>query len=221
MALTITVCGSASGSYPPEEAALALAVAAEGPDRAEVARQVGDTHTRLGAQLRGLADSGAVGTWSSGDVRTYSHQAYDGPGQPGRTVHVATVSVAATFTDLEALSRATTEWLGDPLLTLSGVQWRLRRDSHQARTVEVRRAAVADAVAKAQHYADALAAGVIQPVEIADAGMLVDREGPVRPVRTLGAVDLAAGTPEQAGVELRPRDVEIRVAVDARFTAER
>ena len=54
------------------------------------------------------------------------------------------------------------------------IEWTLITAHHDELVLEVRNRAVQDAVTRAQQYADALGLGAIQPVAVADAGMLAD-----------------------------------------------
>ena len=81
-----------------------------------------------------------------------------------------------------------------------------------------RRAAVADALERAQAFAAALGLGNLAPVALADPGMLGDQAGSAAD-RMIEVASLR--TMKDAGGELAftPRDIELRAAVDARFVA--
>ncbi|WP_006243903.1 SIMPL domain-containing protein [Mycolicibacterium tusciae] len=99
---------------------------------------------------------------------------------------------------------------------MSRVEWALTAKQREALLIDVRARAVSDAVSRAQQYADALGLGLIQPVAIADAGMLntSPESGPqaahMRVMAAPGAGPVA---------ELVPKHIEVSAAVEARFVA--
>jgi uncharacterized protein len=79
--------------------------------------------------------------------------------------------------------------------------------------------AVRDSVPRAQQYADALGLGEIRPIAVADAGMLAPGPQPHTGAGP-GYLRAAAAAPMgRVDVELAPQDIEVSVAVDARFEA--
>ncbi|MCW2825191.1 MAG: hypothetical protein JWQ91_2108, partial [Aeromicrobium sp.] len=84
---------------------------------------------------------------------------------------------------------------------------------------EVRKAAVDDAVAKAQSYANAVRRGKVTAVQLADPGMLTSPGDGAQgaPVLHQAAYGLAGEGPE---LDLTPEEIVIRVEVDARFRAD-
>ncbi|GAB3301846.1 DUF541 domain-containing protein [Epidermidibacterium keratini] len=222
MTMTITVAGSASATYPPERARVSLSVRAARPERETATSEVATVQTRLRGELTELESSGALTTWSSGNVSSYSYRPWDRDGNQLDTEHVAQVEIEATFADLEAISPAVDRWLRDPLVTMHDVYWHLTKDSRHRRSAEVRRTAVEDAVMKAQAYADALGAGTVEPVEIADQGML-QRGTPAAGPRQAYAMAAPGGPPGGSApdaIELSPKNITLRVSVEARFSAQ-
>jgi uncharacterized protein YggE len=93
--------------------------------------------------------------------------------------------------------------------------WDVLERSRRVHEAELRRAAVDDAVNRAQTYADALRRGRVVPSRIADAGLL-DGGGP-RPY----AMKLESAVADTDGsLQLTPQPVLIRVAVEAGFVAD-
>jgi uncharacterized protein YggE len=72
-------------------------------------------------------------------------------------------------------------------------------------------------VTRAQRYSDALGLGPVRPVAIGDAGMVArpPEEASSPPMMRAMAVR-AASAPE---IEFAPADIEVSVAVDAKFVA--
>jgi len=84
---------------------------------------------------------------------------------------------------------------------------------HDSSTSETCRA-VDDAVAKAQAYSDAVGRGPVRAIQLADPDMLAT--GP----QARSMPMMATAAPDAAStLELRPEDIQIAVAVDARFVA--
>lgn len=222
MTISITVSGSADATYPPERARVSLTVRAARSERETAASEVATAQARLRDELTELESRGVLTTWSSGNVASYSYRPWDRDGNQLDPEHVAQVGIEATFADLEAISPAVDRWLRDPLVSMHDVYWHLTKDSRRQRSAEVRRTAVEDAVMKAQAYADALGAGAVEPVEIADQGMLqrgTPGAGP-RQAYAMAAPGGAPGGPAPEAIELSPKDITLRVSVEARFSAQ-
>ena len=87
------------------------------------------------------------------------------------------------------------------------------RETRRDRERELRRAAVDDAIVKAQAYSDAVGRGPVVPVLLSDPDM-----APRVPQASRRAMPMAvAAGPPPPSLELRTDDIEIGVAVDARF----
>ncbi|MGB3485898.1 MAG: SIMPL domain-containing protein [Mycobacterium sp.] len=218
MATEITVRGSFSEFQQPERATVHAAVDFEGPDMQPVYDTVALGLEAVTASITPMVD-GPVTWWSAGQLRTSSHRPWNQDGKQLPLVHRAGVEVEVKFRDFAALSH----WVGQhvvgtPGFRVSRVEWALtevRRDQLRAQACT---RAVQDAVERAQQYADALGLGAVQPVAIADAGML---DAQLRPDTNEGqAFVRAASAGHGAGiVELVPEDIEVTAAVDARFVA--
>jgi uncharacterized protein YggE len=218
VSVEVTVRGSAERRAQPERATVHVSVESEGGSRDDVFGTVRETAATLSAQLSQLADVGAAAEWSSDQLRTWSERPWHKSGHQLPQVHHARAEFRATFTDFDELSR----WIAGTValdgVMVSHVEWALT-DAHRDELIEqVRAAAVADAVAKASSYANNLGLTRLQPVAIADPGML----GGKRHDEPMRAVALAAtySADSGGGVRFTPQDVVVQAAVDARFTAE-
>ncbi len=219
MSTTIAVTGRAEEKIAPELGAVTLSVGAQGAQRDEVYSRTSTAHERLLAEVRGLEASGALDTWSAGQLRVWSYRPWNTEGKQLPLVHQANADVEVTFTDLTRLG----EWVGEAAnadeLTIGGVEWRLTDATRQRVQEAAQRGAVADALTKAQVYASALGLGAPTPVELADHGMLSTQPQPIAPkvmaMRTAG--DFGGGAP---ATEFAPAELVIEASVDARFTAE-
>ena len=74
----------------------------------------------------------------------------------GKPRHEARVGMRAEFVDVEALEGFVDAWVPREGVTVDHLHWDLTPDNRRLRETEVRREAVADAVAKAADYAEAL-----------------------------------------------------------------
>lgn len=218
MTLDITVRGSAEQHHPAERATVTLAAVVEGDDKHDVFAAAVDIQEPLTAQLRDLVGLHAVQTWSSDQVRVFSHRPWEGDGRRGPMLHVAKVRVRAEFTDFERLSGFLDHWSGVDGVEVGAIAWDVSAKSRRLHEAEVRKAAVDDAVGKAQAYADAVRRGRVVAAQIADPGML---SGPGEASAAM-MKPVAFGRGEGLGAELdlTPEEIVIRVEVDARFTAD-
>lgn len=217
MTLDITVRGFAESTYPAERGTLALAVVLEGPDRDEVTSTAVDLHDQVTSQLEQLRERESVSQWSSDQVRVMSHRPYD-EGRRQAPIHVTRVEVSAEFVDFERLSGFVDYWAGRDGVEVGGVAWDVAERDRRLFESEVRKAAVDDAVHKAQAYSDAVRRGKVTAYEIADPGMLAgghDAGGGPQPMFARMASDVGGG----AALTLTPAPIVIGVSVDARFTA--
>lgn len=221
MTLDITVRGSAEQHHPAERAAVSLAVAIEGSDKQHVFSGAMAVQEPLTGQLKDLVGLQAVTSWSSDQVRVFSHRPWDGDGsgKRGATVHVARVQVRAEFTDFERLSGFLDHWSGVDGLEVGGIAWDVSAKNRRTYEAEVRKSAVDDAVSKAQSYANAVRRGKVVAVQIADPGMLAG-PGDLQPsaLHKVASFGLADGS--GTDLDLTPEEIVIHVEVDARFRAD-
>ena len=217
MPTTIAVTGHAEERIAPELGAVTLSVGGSGAARDDVYGRTSAAHERLLAAVRELEASGVLEKWSADQLRVWSYRPWNNEGRQLPVVHQASADVEVVFRDLGRLG----EWVGDTAgsdeLTIGGIDWRLT-DATRTRVQETaQRAAVADAVAKAQVYASALGLGTPVPVELADHGMLSSQPTPMPKAMMMRAVaDMGGGAP----TEFAPQDLVIEASVDARFTAD-
>ena len=218
MTLEITVRGSAEQRFAAERATVALAASIESADKQQVYDDAVSVLKPLVLQLRELADRGAVSTWSSDQVRVYSHRPWDAEGVRGELHHVARLKISAEFTDFERLSGFVDYWAGRDGIEIDGIDWDVTPRNRRSYEVDVRKAAVDSAIAKAQAYADAVRRGRVIALQIADPGML-NGDGDQAPIplvmtASVGSEDTAAH------LDLTPDEIVIHVDVDAIFSAD-
>ena len=138
MTLEITVRGSAELRYPTERAVVSMVAAIEGPDKQQAFADAVAIQEPLTQQLRDLADRNAVITWSSEQVRVFSHRPWLGDGQRGDLTHVARLDVSAEFTDFERLSGFLDYWSGTEGVEVSGIGWDVSVKNRRAYEAEIR-----------------------------------------------------------------------------------
>ncbi len=217
MSLSITVRGTAEEIYPAERAIVDVAVAIEGEDRAAVAAEAGTLLAPLTEQLGQLHDRQVVTSWSAGQVRVFSHRPTDHEGRRLAVVHVARVEITAEFADFERLSGFVDFWSGREGVEIVGLRWDVAAKNRRVYEAEVRRAAVDDAVQKAQGYANAVRRGRVVPVEFADPGMLSSQPDAPTPMYARVSADMGGGG---SGIAVTPEPIVVSAAVDARFTTD-
>ena len=176
MSTEITVRGSFSAFQPPERGTVNATLAYEGAEMEPVYDRVARDLETLKSSIVPLKDEGTVTWWSADQLRTWSNRPWNDEGKQLPLVHHASVGVEVKFRDFTALSR----WVGQHIADMEGfrvsrVEWALTAKQREMLLADVRTRAVRDAVTRAQQYADALGLGTIEPVAIADAGMLNTR----------------------------------------------
>jgi uncharacterized protein YggE len=220
VATVIAVRGNAEERIDPELGAVSLSVGVSEPERDLAVTRTTEAHERLIAAVRELEASGALDTWSAGQLRVWSHRPWNAEGKQLPMVHQTSAEIEVIFTDLEKLG----EWVSrvsiGSSVALGGIDWRLT-DATRKRTEEsAQRAAVADAVAKAAIYASALGLGAPSPVELADTGLLTVQPVPQGGGERMFAMRAAADTSGGGGAQFTPAKLVIAASVDARFSAE-
>ena len=145
---------------PPELAVISVAVQAQDRDRETVLSRL----TAGTAELRALLDDHAAGI----ERRETSHLQVH-PEIKGRSrSYAGSVATTVTVSDFTVLGDLMLRLAGLAQVAVSGPWWRLRPDSTAG--AEVRRSAIADALATARDYAAAVGARVDRLIEISDAG---------------------------------------------------
>ncbi|MER7166869.1 SIMPL domain-containing protein [Micromonospora sp. NPDC000207] len=120
------------------------------------------------------------------------------------------VTTTVTVTDFTALGEVMLRLADQDQVEVAGPWWALRPDSPAHR--EARRAAIADAVARAREYAEALGAQVTALIELADTGM--GTQPMMRMAYATGGM-AQEGRPE---LDLDPQAQSVQASVEARFT---
>ena len=218
MPTIIAVTGRAEERIEPELGAVSLTVATSGGNRESILRSVGESHERLLEEVRELDASGALESWSAGQLRVWSHRPWNAEGRQLPLVHQANADVEVVFHDLAALGAWVGTVSGTPNVAVGGIDWRLTDATRDRVQESAQRAAVADAVRKAGVYAEALGLGAPAPVELADHGMLSEQPVPMMHKATLARAMVADGGGSPSP-EFAPAKLLLEASVDARFSA--
>ena len=217
MGVQITVRGVAEARHPAERALVRLEAVVEGTVRADVRDRAAALQEPLAGHLRDLAALGAVDTWSSDQVTVHGSRPWVGDRRSEEVVHTASVQLRAEFVDFERMNGFLDHWAGVAGVEVLPVEWDLGVRSRRVLEAEVRKAAVDDAVTKAQTYADAVRRGRVVALQLADPGMLDGRGDAVVVGAVARGLDVGA---DRSGIALVPEDIVVRVEVDARFQAD-
>ncbi|MEU9826833.1 SIMPL domain-containing protein [Micromonospora chersina] len=201
----VAVRGEAYREVAPELARFAVTATARDRDRET-------TLTRLAertAAVRVLLDAAepAVERRETGQLRVWPETKRSGE----RVVaYHGSVTTTVTVVDFTALGELMLRLADQEQVEVAGPWWSLRPDSPAYR--EARHAAIADALARAREYAEALGARVTALLELADTGLA-----------TAPPMMAKAGFARRAGeaapeLELDPQPQPVQAAVEARFT---
>lgn len=215
----ITVQGGHDAFYPAERATVTVAIAFEGPDRADViARTTAGTRTLVaGISDRHDPEAGPV-TWHATDrLQVWSHRPFNDKGEQVPLVHHAQTTTRAKFRDFDELAAWVERAAAYPGVRVDGIEWTLTAATREGAVAAVRTRAVEDARAKAQTYADALGLANLRCVAIADPGLLGDTGGSAIPQPAAYSRMAADASP---GLAFTPEDIAVSAAVDARFLAD-
>lgn len=212
MVVEIAVRGEAEGQYAAERGIVTMAASFEHVDKQAAYDAALAVHQAITSQLTDLADRDAVLTWSSGQVGISSHRPWLDNGGRGNVVHTARIDITAEFSDFDRLTGFIDYWAGRDGTQISGLAWDVLERNRRAYEATLRKAAVEDAVHKAQAYADALRLGRVVPTRLADPGA---HGGPI-PMAFAAKMEMDSG----GGLQLTPAPVVIQMAVDAGFAAD-
>ena len=214
--VVITVRGEHEVRIAPERATVTLSVTVDGPDRETVVARTLALADPVAASIAAREASGAVEAWSSRRLAVRSERPWSNDGTRLALVHHASVDFAATFVDFAELSA----WVADVSMTdgvsVTDTSWILTPETRTRVEQEVAAEAVRTAVTRAGAYAAALGLTRVEPIEIADAGLITDGAAADAAPKAMRAF---AAPPSSSGLELQGDDIRISATVEARFVA--
>jgi uncharacterized protein YggE len=158
---TIVVRGEASREVPPELAVFSVSVTVRGHDRPVVIAKLAERADALRAALDAYGD--AIERRATGNVRVHPEYQPDSMRPSG---YSGVVETSVTVSDFDTLEEMLPSLAGLDQVSISGPWWQLRPGS--AAGADVRRAAIADALARAREYAAAVGSRIDGLVEISD-----------------------------------------------------
>ncbi len=203
----VAVRGEVFREVDPEIATFSVTVAARDRDRQEALRRLASRVDEVRAMLDGYA--GAIEKRETAGMFVYPET--KGSGEKV-TAYSGSVTTTVTVTDFSALGEMMLRLADREQVRVGGPWWTLRPDSPAYR--EARRDAIADAIARAREYADAVGAQVTELLEIADTGLSTNGV-PMREARAM-SLSYHAGRAEPE-LDLEPQRQQIRGQVEARF----
>ncbi len=202
----ITVIGAAETKLPADLAEVSASVSLRGPSRLAVLDDANAAHARLVDRAKTLVSDGTATAYTAAPVSSSSNSWRDEHGEM-IVEHHAYVSVNMLLTDLNLVGELAAE------LTASGadtrVNWGLSPEIRDEQTRDLRGAAVQNARAAAEDYAEALSASSLLMVSIRDIAQGV-------PIAPRGA-RLAMAV--EAAPEVTAGEITVSVQIEATFTA--
>ena len=209
--VTISVRGESHVDAPAELGTVHVTVRANDRDAASAYERVVRRTAELSAELTRLQDSGVVSRWSADPVSRW----WDHEPKSSRRTHEVRQTVRFTMPGPEHVA----DWLNtaadDDSLDSHGVAWSLTDETSSRLLQEVRTAAVADARARAQDYADAAGLGSPRLTALSDTGLLGGTGG----AEMFSSRLMSGSAPDELGHTVRPDDIRVSAEVEARFTA--
>lgn len=202
----VAVRGEAYREVAPELARFAVTASARDRDRETTLARLAERT----AAVRVLLDEAGpvVERRETGQLRVWPETRRSGE----RVVaYHGSVSTTVTVHDFTALGELMLRLADQDQVEVAGPWWSLRPDSPAHR--EARHAAIADALARAREYAEALGARVTALVELADTGVAA-----APPMLARAAFAKGGPGAAPAELELDPQPQPVQAAVEARFT---
>jgi uncharacterized protein len=208
----VAVRGEALREVDPELAEFTVVVVARDKDREATLTRLRERAEALRALLDRHPD--AIERRETSGLHVHPETAKKGEKV---TAYSGSVSTTVVVRDFAALGELMLTFANQDQTHLSGPLWSLRPDSPVFK--EVRRDAVADAIARGKEYAEALGAQVVDLLELADPGLSRGSESFAAPVAV--AYDTQSRSRAAYGgasLQLDPQRQRVRAEVEARFT---
>lgn len=219
--MEITVRAAAQGRRVPEIAVLTVRASSESHDQQQASSAAHQLMRTLSEQLRAIQAERPeiVDRLVITSVGTRSWRPWNNEGKQLPLRHESAGRVQVALTDFELIAQLTQQWSSIEGLNLDAPQWELGDDSQR----ELEATVTIDAVKLCRQRATVMATAsgftTVTPLQVADTGLLerpragADFAAPM----AMAARGSAGGQDE--GYDLSPRDIEVRVQVEARFRA--
>jgi uncharacterized protein YggE len=207
----VAVRGELTREVAPEIAMVNVSVAARDRDRQATLARLAERAAALTALLDTYAD--AIERRETSGLSVYPETKGAGERIVG---YRGSVSTQLTVVDFAVVGELMLRVADNDQTTVSGPYWALRPDSAVYR--EARRDAIAEALARAREYAEALGARVVRLIELADTGLSRAEAVPQSPgggMQTFSMRSTSGGGPP--ALDLEPRQQRVYASVEARF----
>ena len=221
--MEITVRAAAQSRRTPQIAVLDVSASHESNDQQkssgaahQLMKNVSDQLRAVQAQRPEIVDRLVVSAISNRSWRPWNNE---GKQLPMR--HESSGRVQVALTDFAVVAELTQAWSAVEGLTVDSVQWELTDQAQRDLEAEVTFEAVKMCRRRAEVMAAASGFSDVVPLQVADTGLL---EQPRAMAESFG-VSMAmardtAGKAQGEGFDLSPREIEVRVQVEARFRAQ-
>ncbi|MGA4669084.1 SIMPL domain-containing protein [Propionibacteriaceae bacterium Y1923] len=218
--MEITVRAAAQGRRVPEIAVLTVRVSRESANQQQAAsaahtlmRQLSDQVRQIQADRPEIVDRLVVSP-----VGTRSWRPWNNEGKQLPMQHESSGRVQIALTDFDLVARLTQEWSGVDGLNLSAPHWELTEQSQRELETEVTTEAVKLCRRRAQVMATASGFDQVTPLQVADTGLLERPQAEAAPAPMMARAGAASAADE--GFDLSPREIQVRIQVEARFRAD-
>lgn len=224
--LEINVHGSSVLHRHAERGVLSVAVSSEGLSQETVSREVTSTSNQLKKMFNELAPKTESGTpapnapvtvFSMTSFRTRSWIPEDKEGNALARQYEASTHFEVIFRDFEKLGDVASTLFTMPHAEIKNTSWRLTDETMESLGSESRKAAMHDAIQKAQDYAEVVRKNVVA-VEITDQGS--STRGRTKQMARKSAMSMSTPGAHVNGLSLEPEDVELSAVVGVKFVAE-
>ncbi|GAA0963760.1 SIMPL domain-containing protein [Frigoribacterium faeni] len=221
---TLAVSGSVTHRHHAERGVLHLSIGFEGDDRPTVVDESMAVHNRVSDRATALRRQGAATWWSAQSVSvSLVTEPGVGDGSRASSVRYRTRStIDVRFQDFAAL----TEWVGELAhvegVSIDGIEWSLGHERRAEVERAARVAAIADAVARAADYAEALGLGTPVLAAVYEPGLRPGDGGTgAMPFGVARAAMMSTWGAGQGSTtfDLQPDDIEVTASISADFTA--
>ncbi len=214
--IIIAVRGEHEVRVAPERAVAHVTAVVDGSDRGQVVEALAAVAEPLRRELEARRAAGGLVEWSSARAAVWSERPWNAEGRQLAPVHHASVDVEATFEDFPALSHWLDTVAGRADVRIGHIEWQLRPDTRDTVERETATAAVGAAIRRAEAYASALGHTTVTALEIADAGLRQPAPPQASPLMARASFAAEPGGP---AIDVRPADIVVTAAVEARFRA--
>lgn len=246
---TLTTHGHHTIPHPAERALLTITITSTGPNKPSVADDVATTAAHLETLLRELSPpaenptpeskaTAPLAHWSKTGLSATSHVPHTPPhrNKQGDLVHpspqprqyTSKLTFDIRFQHFAALGAFGTRVAALPCAEISAIDWILTAPTRERHESALRRAATADALAKARDYCDVLCCGDLRPVELTE-GDVTTSSGAWN-LRAQGAMPQMQCAPgmmqggggnarDESPLEFTPREVRMGMGVTVKWHA--